>query len=97
MKALFLDRDGIINRERGDYTWLPEQFVFTENLFPFLKKMMAEGYVVVVITNQGGIAKEIYEKGDPLNGSPIVDIDFDAVTVQEGEGTRTFRSGTRRP
>jgi len=64
MKALFLDRDGIINKERGDYTWLPEQFEFTQNLFPFLRKMQDEGYVLIVITNQGGIEKGLYTKED---------------------------------
>ena len=67
MKALFLDRDGIINKERGDYTWLPEHFEFTENLFPFLRSKMAEGFALIVITNQGGIEKGLYEKKDVEN------------------------------
>lgn len=64
MKALFLDRDGIINIERGDYTWLPEHFEFTENLFPFLKKKQDEGFTLIVITNQGGVEKGLYSKDD---------------------------------
>ncbi len=62
MKVIFLDRDGVINKERGDYTWLREQFVFTDNLFEFLRKQRDKGFQFVVITNQGGINKGLYEK-----------------------------------
>ena len=60
MKVIFLDRDGIINKERGDYTWKKEQFEFTENLFPFLRYWAEKGFQFIVITNQGGIDKGIY-------------------------------------
>lgn len=64
MKAAFLDRDGIINVERGDYTWLVEHFKFTHGLFPFLRNLREKGYELIVITNQGGINKGLYEKED---------------------------------
>ena len=64
MKVLFLDRDGVINKERGDYTWLKEQFIFTDNLFEYLRKQRDKGFQFVVITNQGGINKAIYEESD---------------------------------
>lgn len=64
MKVLFLDRDGIINMERGYYTWLPEEFEFTPHLFDFLRKMKKQGYSFIVITNQGGINKGLYSKND---------------------------------
>lgn len=60
MKAIFLDRDGIINIERGDYTWLKEDFVFTSGLFDFLRKLSALNFKFVVITNQGGVNKSLY-------------------------------------
>ena len=64
MKELFLDRDGIINIERGDYTWKKDDFKFTNNLFPFLKKHADEGFAFIVITNQGGINKGLYDHSD---------------------------------
>ena len=36
-KAVFLDRDGVINFERGDYTWLLEDFKLTPDLAPALR------------------------------------------------------------
>lgn len=63
-KAIFLDRDGIINREGGDYTWLLEDFRFNDGLIPALLKFQQAGYILIVISNQGGIAKGIYTKAD---------------------------------
>ena len=61
-KAIFLDRDGVINKERGEYTWRLSDFEFNEGLFDALKKI--ENYLFIVITNQGGIAKKIYTHAD---------------------------------
>jgi D-glycero-D-manno-heptose 1,7-bisphosphate phosphatase len=59
-KVAFLDRDGVINRELGDYVFSPERFEFTEGLFPALRLLQEKGYQLIVITNQGGIAKGRY-------------------------------------
>lgn len=59
-KALFLDRDGVINRERGEYTFLLDDFDVLPSLIPTLKIATNMGYLIIVITNQGGIAKGIY-------------------------------------
>jgi len=64
MKVIFLDRDGIINLERGEYTWEIKNFEFTRNFFPFLRTLTNEGYKFIVITNQGGINKELYSQDD---------------------------------
>ncbi len=63
-KAVFLDRDGVINKERGTYTWRVEDFEFTNGLFSFLKKIQEKKYKLFIITNQGGIAKKIYDFND---------------------------------
>ena len=62
MKAIFLDRDGVINRERGDYTWLLEDFIINEGVMDALREFQSRGYRLVVISNQGGIAKGLYTK-----------------------------------
>jgi D-glycero-D-manno-heptose 1,7-bisphosphate phosphatase len=66
-KAIFLDRDGVINRERGEYTFLKDDFILTAGLIDALKILIEKGYLLIVITNQGGIAKDIYSFYDVEN------------------------------
>ncbi len=61
-KALFLDRDGVLNRERGSYTFQPADFELLPDVVAALKKAKSKGYMLIVISNQGGIAKGIYSK-----------------------------------
>ncbi len=59
-KAIFLDRDGIINMERGEYTYRMEDFVFVEGLVKALKKFIKHDYKLIVVSNQSGISKGVY-------------------------------------
>jgi len=59
-KALFLDRDGVINHDPGDYTTNLEDFVILPYVLETLKKWYDAGYKLIVITNQGGLAKKLY-------------------------------------
>ena len=59
-KAIFLDRDGVLNHEIYDYICTVEEFEVLEYQIPPLKKLYDEGYLLIVITNQGGIAKKRY-------------------------------------
>ncbi len=59
-KAVFLDRDGVINKERGDYTYLLEDFIINKNVSEGLKILKNAGFLLIVISNQGGIAKQRY-------------------------------------
>ena len=61
-KCIFLDRDGVLNVERGDYTYLPEDFTLEEKVPEALALLKQHGYILVVVTNQGGIAKGIFTK-----------------------------------
>ncbi len=65
-KVVFLDRDGVVNVERGEYTYRLEDFVYTEQLFEALADIAAKGFDFIIITNQGGIAKGIYTHEDVL-------------------------------
>lgn len=62
-KAIFLDRDGIINTERG-YTHRLEDFVILPDLMESLQLLQERGYLFVIVTNQSGIAKELYTRED---------------------------------
>ena len=63
-KAIFLDRDGVINHDPGDYTRSLEEFKILPTVFETLKKLDDAGYLLVLITNQGGIAKGLYSHDD---------------------------------
>ncbi len=57
--AVFLDRDGVINQEVG-YLIRPEDVRFVPGLFPLLRTARRLGYRLVVVTNQSGIARQLY-------------------------------------
>ena len=59
-KALFLDRDGVINHDPGDYTFTLEEFVILPTVVEALKLATDNGFKIIIITNQGGIAKGLY-------------------------------------
>lgn len=59
-KAVFLDRDGVVNRERGDYTWLLEDFVLNEGVIEAMLDFQKRGYLLFIISNQGGVGKGMY-------------------------------------
>jgi D-glycero-D-manno-heptose 1,7-bisphosphate phosphatase len=59
-KAIFLDRDGVLNHEIYDYITRVEDFKILEYQIPPLKKLFDEGFLLIVITNQGGIALKRY-------------------------------------
>lgn len=64
-KAVFLDRDGIIN-EDGKYVYKPENFHFVEGIFDFCRAAQDKGYLLIVVTNQSGIARGYYTEDDFL-------------------------------
>jgi D-glycero-D-manno-heptose 1,7-bisphosphate phosphatase len=61
-KAVFLDRDGVLNEERGDWTYHLEDFRINEGVVEALKVFYQKNYLLIVISNQSGIAKELYTK-----------------------------------
>jgi len=62
-KALFLDRDGVINKEKN-HLYKIEDFEFIDGVFETCKKYSDEGFLIIVITNQAGIAKGKYGEKD---------------------------------
>lgn len=59
-KCIFLDRDGVINVDVGDYVMKEEEYVLEAGVPEALRKLKDAGYLLVVITNQAGIAKGLY-------------------------------------
>ena len=53
--AVFLDRDGTINLDKG-YFYLPEEFEFEQGSIEAIRLLNQAGYKVFVISNQAGIA-----------------------------------------
>ena len=60
-KAIFLDRDGVINFDTG-YTHKIEDLKFISNSIEGLRLMQDKGYQLIIVTNQAGIAKGIYSE-----------------------------------
>lgn len=60
-KALFLDRDGVINIDVG-YIWRPEDFIFQDGVFEACRQARALDYHLVVVTNQAGIGRGLYSE-----------------------------------
>jgi D-glycero-D-manno-heptose 1,7-bisphosphate phosphatase len=63
-KAVFLDRDGVLNRERGVHTWTLEAFEVLPDVPAALKALQEDGRALVVITNQSGIGLGMYGHAD---------------------------------
>jgi D-glycero-D-manno-heptose 1,7-bisphosphate phosphatase len=60
-KALFLDRDGVINREHGSHATSLEAFVVLPDVPEALALAQRAGWALVVITNQSGVALGLYD------------------------------------
>lgn len=62
-RALFLDRDGVINHEVG-YLHRAEDVRFVDGIFSLCRTAAALGYRLIVVTNQAGIARGFYSETD---------------------------------
>lgn len=65
-KAVFLDRDGVLNVDDPDYTFETEAFTIIEGVPEALRKLKDAGYTLIIITNQSGIAKGVYTRKEVL-------------------------------
>lgn len=71
-RAIFFDRDGVINVERGDYVWAPADFILYPASIELMILAQKEGFVIIIITNQGGISKKIYTTDDVIKLYQII-------------------------
>ncbi len=108
-RALFLDRDGVINRDDTGYTYRWEDFVFIEGIFDLCRHAKTKGYSLFVITNQAGIGRGLYTEVDFLalsrrmceeferQGAAIDKVYFDPTHPAHGIGEYRRESPMRKP
>ena len=62
-KALFLDRDGVINKNLG-YVFSSKNFIWLKNVKKAIKYACHKKYLIIVVTNQSGVARGLYSEND---------------------------------
>ncbi|MFT6866409.1 MAG: D-glycero-D-manno-heptose 1,7-bisphosphate phosphatase [Cyclobacteriaceae bacterium] len=62
MKCVFLDRDGVINKDFVDYAYTLDRFIILPGVLEAVSLLKQSGYLLVVVTNQSGIVKGIYTR-----------------------------------
>ncbi len=106
-KIFFLDRDGIINIDKG-YISQFDQIAWKDGIIEFLKKLNEQNYQLIIITNQSGIARNYYSELDVIKLHLKMDeyLKECGVTIlswlyspynPEGEGPFSFFSHLRKP
>src|SRR5574344_1319888 len=62
-KALFLDRDGIVNEDLG-YVYKTEDFQFVDGIVDLCKKVQEKDYKIIIVTNKSGVERGYYSVED---------------------------------
>ncbi len=64
-KTVFLDRDGVINNNANHYyIFKPEQLEINPDAIENIVQLNRAGYLVIVVSNQGGISRGLYSSAD---------------------------------
>jgi D-glycero-D-manno-heptose 1,7-bisphosphate phosphatase len=58
--CVFLDRDGVLNKDNPNYTYSVEEFEILPGVVEAITALKNAGFLIVVVTNQSGIAQGIY-------------------------------------
>lgn len=107
-RALFLDRDGVINVDYG-YVCHPENFEFIEGIFEVARAAYTSDYKLVVITNQSGIGRGYFSEQQFLSltkwmcneflnkGVPIENVYFSPFHPTEALGKYKKNDVSRKP
>lgn len=107
-RALFLDRDGVINHDSG-YTSTIAQFSFIDGIFELAREAVRRDYLLIVVTNQAGIGRGYYTEQDfraltdwmceqfREQGAPITDVFHCPYHPEHGIGQYRRESEDRKP
>lgn len=107
-RALFLDRDGVINHDSG-YTSSSADFQFIDGIFELCRAAKQAGYLLIVVTNQAGIGRGYYSESDFLTltdwmrarfeeeGAALTDVFFCPHHPEHGVGHYKQESFDRKP
>ncbi|CAH0534207.1 D-glycero-beta-D-manno-heptose-1,7-bisphosphate 7-phosphatase [Vibrio stylophorae] len=83
--AVFIDRDGVINVDHG-YVATTDDFEYVEGVFDACRALKAQGYLLVLVTNQSGIARGYFSEDQFLSLTEWMDwnfadngVDFDGI------------------
>jgi D-glycero-D-manno-heptose 1,7-bisphosphate phosphatase len=107
-RALFLDRDGVINVDLG-YVSTRDRFQFVEGIFELCQYATGLGYLVIVVTNQAGIGRGYYSEQDFQaltdwmctafrdRGAPIAKVYYCPFHPEHGVGSYKVESSFRKP
>ncbi len=107
-RALFLDRDGVINVNHG-YVHSPDQTDWVDGIFDLVAKAIQKGYLPIVVTNQAGIGRGYYSELEFLEytkwmhevfatrGAPIAATFWCPHHPSAGEGKYRIRCNCRKP
>jgi D-glycero-D-manno-heptose 1,7-bisphosphate phosphatase len=63
IKTIFLDRDGVINKEIN-YLYKKNDFIFINGIFEACLYFQSQGYKIIIVTNQSGIHRGYYNEED---------------------------------
>ena len=81
-KAVFLDRDGVLNKERGEYTYKSRDFEWVPDSIEALKILSDNGFLLIIISNQGGISKKLYSKTDVMSIEKSITVPLEKEGIQ---------------
>ena len=107
-RALFLDRDGVINVDHG-YVCKSDQIVFIEGIFELVKLANYAECLVIIVTNQAGIGRGFYGESDFHNlmdwmkarfadhGASVDAVYFSPYHPEHGIGSYRKQSSCRKP
>lgn len=106
--ALFLDRDGVVNRDI-QYLHRIEECEFIDGIFAVTAEFAARGFAIVIACNQSGIARGLYNEADfarlmdwmqtqfRRHGSRIDAVYYAPTHPSEGVGSFRRESSWRKP
>ncbi|HIF9326587.1 TPA: D-glycero-beta-D-manno-heptose 1,7-bisphosphate 7-phosphatase [Photobacterium damselae] len=105
--AVFIDRDGVINVDHG-YVHTTDDFEYVEGVFAACKKLKEMGYLLVLVTNQSGIARGMFTEDEFLSLTEWMDwnfvdngVEFDGIYYcphhLEGQGDYRQECDCRKP